>query len=184
LRYFFTRRIPPFDRVLLVESGSRSILNRLVPVLYERFGQALELDLLTCFPGAPDGFRGRVYRVNEYRDSAARGRLYRELAGRRYSLAGIVCSAEPIMTKWKWMMAARLRSKIFIINENADFLFLDHAHWRHIAHFVRVRLGLSGAAVIPTLARVLFFPVSLAYLLLFAGVVHLRRKLRLARGGA
>jgi hypothetical protein len=165
--------------VLLVESGSRGIFDRLIPLLDERYGDAMQLDLVTCFPGVPAKFHGQVYRVTEYRGPAERKRLYAELAARDYTVVGILCSNEPIMTKWKWMLAARLRAKIFVINENADFLWLDWSHWRHIARFVRFRLGLSGAQVIPTVARVLFFPVSLAYLLLFAGTVHLKRKVRM-----
>ena len=40
------------------------------------------------------------------------------------------------------------------------------------------RAGMTGAAAIPTLARLIFFPLSLTYLLLYAGTVHLRRRLR------
>ena len=53
------------------------------------------------------------------------------------------------MTKWKWMLAARLPAKVFVINEFADFFWLDCGHWRNIAEFARVRLGLSGSAVAP-----------------------------------
>jgi hypothetical protein len=42
-------------------------------------------------------------------------------------------------------------------------------------HFILFRAGLTGAAAIPTIARLLFFPLSLAYLLLYAAFVHLRR---------
>jgi len=178
LRYFFRRVIPPFTRVLLVESGSRSVLDRLIPRLYEAHGDEMELDLVTCFAGTPEGFRGRVYRVQDYSGGAARRSLYAELASRQYLVTGILCSNEPIMTKWKWVLAARLRSKVFVINENADFLWLDWGHTYHIARLVRVRLGLTGASVIPVVARILFWPVTLGYLLLFAAVVHTKRRIR------
>jgi hypothetical protein len=178
LRYFLRRHIPPFTRVLLVESGSRSVFDRLVPRLYEVHGEEMELDLVTCFPGTPAGFRGRIYRVQDYTGAAARQGLYAELATRQYAVTGILCSNEPVMTKWKWVLAARLRSKVFIVNENADFLWLDWAHGGHIARLARVRAGLTGSSVIPAVARVLCFPFSLAYLLLFAAVVHTRRRIR------
>ena len=178
MRYFLRRAIPPFTRVLLVESGSRGVFDRLIPRLYEVHGDEMELDLVTCFPGTPDGFRGRIYRVQEYSGAAARQRLYAELAARGYAVTGILCSNEPIMTKWKWVLAARLRSKVFVINENADFLWLDWGHTLHITRLARVRLGLTGASVIPAIARVLFWPVTLAYLLLFAAVVHTKRRIR------
>jgi hypothetical protein len=45
-------------------------------------------------------------------------------------------------------------------------------------HFMLFRAGLTGGAAIPTIARLIFFPVMLAYLMVYAGFVHLRRKLR------
>jgi hypothetical protein len=178
LRYFFSRRIPPFTRVLLVESGSRKVSERLLPVLNEKWRE-IEIDLVTCYPGEPQGFHGRVYRVTDYTGPVQRSRLYRELAARRYGLTGILCSADPIMTKWKWVLAARLRSKIFVVNENADFFWLDRGHWRNAVRMVQTRTGISGAAGVSALAQWVFFPVTLVYLLLFAGVVHLKRKVRM-----
>ena len=180
MRYFLRRYIPPLTRVLLIESGSRGVFDRLIPVLFQFGGDGMEIDLVTCHQELPPGFLGRVYRVQDYTNPAARKRLYRELAAREYAAAGILCSGEPIMTKWKWVLAARLRSKIFIINEFAGFVWLDWGQWRNLANFARVRLGLGGSAALPTLARLLLFPFSLAYLLLFAAVVHTRRRIRIS----
>lgn len=138
----------------------------------------METDLVTCYGGNPSGFEGRVWRVTDYSGPEQRQRLYSELMERGYDAMGIVCSAEPIMTKWKWVLAARLPVKVFVINENADFFWFDRGNWNAIVHFVMFRTGMTGAAAIPTLARLVFFPITLAYLLLFAGVAHLRRKLR------
>ena len=156
------------------------MFDRLIPQLNEIYGDAMELDLVTCHENTPVGFRGRVYRVQDYSGPAARGRLYRELAAREYSVVGILCSNEPIMTKWKWMLAVRLRAKVFVINEFAAFLWVDYGHWPNIKEFMRVRLGLSGSAVAPALGRLLLFPFSLAFLLLFAAVVHTRRRIRIS----
>ena len=180
MRDFFRRRVPPFTRVLLVESGPRHLFDRFIPFLYERYGQHVEIDLVTCFSGVPEGFRGSVFRVADYSGPAARQRLYDELGARAYPLVGIICSANPIMTKWKWALAAKLSSKVFVINENGDFFWLDRGHWRNILHFVLFRAGMTGSAAVPTLARLLFFPLTLAYLLLYAAVVHLRRLVRIA----
>jgi hypothetical protein len=70
-------------------------------------------------------------------------------------------------------------AKIFIINENADYFWLDRVHFRQLRRFVSHRLGISGSAAVPSLVRLIFFPVTLAYLLLYAGTVHLRRRMRL-----
>ena len=102
----------------------------------------------------------------------------RELRVPRYTVAAIVCSAEPIMTKWKWWIAARLPVKFFVINENADWFWLDRAHARVIAHFAMFRAGFTGGEAAASAARFALFPFMLAYLLMFAGWIHLRRMLR------
>jgi hypothetical protein len=170
--------MPAVTRVLLVESGSRQLVEGLLPALRRSYGE-ISIDLVTCYAGAPEGV-AQVYRVSDYRGRSARARLYRELQQNRYSIAGMVCSAEPIMTKWKWVLAARLPVKVFVINENGDYFWLDRGHWRFIRHFVLYRAGLSGGGAVRTMGRLVLFPFTLAYLLLYASVVHLRR---LARGG-
>lgn len=161
--------------MLLVESGARGVFDRLIPRLYEVHGEEIEVDLVTCYPGIPAGFRGRVIRVQDHSGSAARGRLYRELGSGGYSVVGILCSGEPIMTRWKWMLAARLHAKVLIINENADTLWIDWSHRKHIVRLARVRLGFTGASAIPSLWRILLLPFSAIFLLLYAATVHARR---------
>jgi hypothetical protein len=178
LRYFFYPHIPPCSRILLIESGSRRLIERLIPCLRDQFGQDVEMDLVTCYAGEPAGFQGRVFNVNDYGGAAGRHALRTDLAERQYSVAGVICAAEPIMTKWKWWLCAKLPAKIFIINENGDYFWLDRAHSRQLRQFVAYRLGLTGSAAVPALVRLACFPVTLAYLLLYAGTVHLRRKLR------
>jgi hypothetical protein len=179
LRDFFTRRIPPFTKVLLIESGSRHLFELLIPGIYEGHGDQVEVDLVTCFPGVPNGFRGgAVYNINDYRSRALRKKLYAELNSRGYSVAGIICSGEPILAKWKWAFVARIRAKFFVLNENCDYFWLHWERWRMMLHFMLFRAGLTGGAAIPTIARLLFFPVMLVYLAAYAGLVHLRRKLR------
>jgi hypothetical protein len=177
VRYFISRRVPTVARVLLVESGSRHLIAGLIPKLPEVFGEGVPADLVTCFPGAPEGVE-RVYRVSDFRGAAGRARLFRTLASNGYSVAGILCSAEPIMTNWKWALAARLPVKVFVINENGDYFWLDRGHARSIRHFVLFRAGLTGAGAAHTLSRLLLFPFTLLYLLLYASGLHLRRALR------
>lgn len=178
MRHFFRRDIPPLTRILLVESGSRHLFDTLIPKLYQMFGDAIEIDLVTCFAGVPEGFRGNVSRVTDYTDPASRLQLLNQLKARDYTAAGIICAAEPIMTKWKWWLAAKIPAKLFVINENCDFFWVDWGQWRVIVHFMFFRAGLTGAAAVPAIARLLFFPFTLTYLLLYAGVVHLRRKIQ------
>jgi hypothetical protein len=180
LRYFLRRGIPPFSRVLLIESGRRDLFEDLLSGLYN-VHQAMKADLITCYAGVPQHFRtdrGGVYRVTDYPDGRSRKKLYRLLAANHYTVVGIICSGEPIMTKWKWMLAARLPGKVFVLNENGDYFWLDRGHLSNVRHFMLFRAGLSGAGAVRTLARLVLFPFTLVYLILYAATVHLRRKLR------
>jgi hypothetical protein len=180
MRHFFRRSTPPFSRVLLVESGSRELFEKLLPFLYQTY-PGMICDLVTCYAGLPSTFRenqGAVYRVTDYPAGPARQRFYQELGTNRYNIVGIICSAEPIMTKWKWMLAARLPGKVFVLNENGDYFWLDYGHWSNIRYFVLFRAGLTGSGAVRTLARVVLFPFSLLYLILYAITVHSRRILR------
>ncbi len=182
MRGFFTRRQPDFERILLIESGGRNLLNDYIPHIVRTYGGAVTTDLVTCFAGLPEGYGaspGTVYRVGHYPDAAARQRLVAELKMNRYSAVGMICSGDPIMTKWKWMLAARLPAKVFVINENGDMFWLDFGHAAIIRHFILYRAGLTGAGAVPTLVRLLFFPVTLAFLITYAAWEHLKRQVRL-----
>lgn len=182
MRYFFRRRVPPFHRVLLIESGSRALFEDLLPSLYKSRGPRMVLDLVTCYAGQPAALqpgRGRVYRVTDYAGRRGRRRLYKELKARNHDIAVVICSGEPIMTKWKWMLAARLPVKVLVLNENGDYFWLDSGSWRIIRSFVLYRAGLSGAGAVSTLGRLAVFPFTLGYLILYTAFVHTRRRIRL-----
>ena len=185
MRHFFSRHIPRPHRILLVESGSRNLIEQARPKIREALGERFEIDLLTCFGKLPAGFppETRVYRTNDYRSREARKALVGELRENGYALVGIVCSGEPILLKWKWALALKLPAKVFLINEGADFFWLDWAHLDLVRQTVLMRSGLAGAGAVRTLARVVSFPFTLGYLLLYASAVHARRALRLAFAG-
>jgi uncharacterized Fe-S cluster-containing radical SAM superfamily protein len=181
VRYFLTGRQPAPSAVLLVESGSRGLIEGLIPGLRGAWGEGVAVDLFTCFPATPRGLEpetARVYRAVDHQSLASRWRLVRALARNRYTQVGIVCSGEPILAKWKWAVALALPAKVFVINENGDYFWLDRKHARTIFRFAFVRSGLAGAGAVRTLARVVTFHFTLVYLLLYAAAVHLRRTLR------
>ena len=181
MRHFLTGRLPPVTSILLVESGTRGLLEGLIAGLRQSWGDRIFVDLVTCYATLPKGFEAtstRIYRVSDYRGRLARARLYRELAQNRYSLMGVVCSGEPVMTKWKWALALRIPAKIFIINENGDYFWLDRKNLPKLRRFVLYRSGLAGAGAVRTLVRLVSFPFTLLYLLLYATAVHARRALR------
>ncbi len=185
MRFYRRRWIPPFLRVLLIESGSRALIEQLIPSIYANEGPNTPIDVLTCYAGSPRGLNpetGKVFWVNDY-GPQEREKLLGELLDRKHSIVGVVCSAEPIMTKWKWWLVYKLPAKIFILNENGDYFWVHAANWRIIGHFVLFRGGLTGAGAVHTLVRMLLFPFTLIYLIGFAGWVHFKRwsRMRLAQ---
>ena len=184
MRYFFRRRIPPLSRILLVESGSRHILEKGLPVFQSIYGAPAKIDLLTCLPGLPQGLHPattEVFSVTECRSTADRRRLLGQLRKRHYTVVGILCSDEPVMTPWKVAAGVLLPAKVLIFNENADFLWVDWAHRKVLRQFVAYRAGMLEESAPRKVAQVVAFPFILAFLVLFAAYVHLVRAFRLAR---
>ncbi len=187
MKMVLTAREPaPVARILLIESGSRHLIDRVVPTLRQHWGNA-PIDLLTCFPGTPATLADsvhRVFRVAEYQGRDGRARLYRELGELKYDVAGMICSGEPIMTKWKWVTAWKVPAKFLAINENGDYFWFDVAHRHTLRRFAFERMGLSGSGAGAAFARIVLFPFTLAYLLLYAASAHLKRLVHLALSGA
>jgi len=178
VKYFFSKRGPVLNRIVLVESGPRELIEKLLPYLYPH---CPAIDVVTCYGGAPPGFdvnRGTVYQVADFQGKEGRARLYAELRARGYAGIGIICADLPIMTKWKWALTAQIPAKLFVVNENGDYFWADYSNWRIIGHFFLFRAGLTGADAVPTLTRLALFPFTLMFLLTYAAWVHARRWLR------
>ena len=181
MRNFLTGCFRPGQGILLVESGSRGILERAIAPIRRNWVEEVWVDLVTCYGGLPAGFspdRTRVYRVTECRSPQARRSLYRQVIKNRYAMVGIVCSGEPLLTKWKWALALRFPTKVLIINENGGYFPLDFGHRSNVYRFVLSRSGLGDAGAVRRLALLISFPFTLLYLLLYATTVHARRALR------
>jgi hypothetical protein len=178
VKFFFRRRIPELTRIVLVESGPRELYQTLLPYFYK---ESREIDLVTCFTGVPSSFRadaGKVFHIASYQGSAGRRLLVDELRSRGHAAIGIICADQPIMTKWKWMLAARIPAKLFVVNENGDHFWVDYSQWRIIKHFILFRAGLSGSDAVRTITQLLAFPFTVLFLLAYAAVIHARRALR------
>jgi len=178
LKRLLSKRIPKLNNILLVESGDREIFEKLLPSLYQ---YCPYIDIVTCFAGPPSRFdaaRGRLYDIADFQGRDGRKRLYTDLWDKHYSAVGIICADQPIMTKWKWAIAAQPPGKLFIVNENVDYFWVDRGNWKTLKHFALFRAGLSGADAVRTLTQLAVFPFTILYLLLYAAVVHTRRLLR------
>ena len=179
MRYFFRRRVPGLSRILLVESGSRPITEQLIPRIRSHFGD-VRLDVVTCFADAPRALesRAQVYNVNDYRGRNGRLRLVRRLRESQYPAVVILCSNEPVLATWKWVLVVALSAKVLVANENCDYFWLDYGHWNTIRKFVQHRAGLEDEGIVRAAARAIAFPFGFLYLLIYAAFVHSRRFLR------
>lgn len=178
VKRFLSKRIPKLNHIVIVESGDRGILEKLLPSLYS---YCPHVDVVTCFAGPPlsfDAARGVIWNIADYQGREGRARLYTELWDKHYSAVGIVCADQPIMTRWKWAIAAQLPGKLFVINENVDYFWIDRGNWKMCVRFALFRAGLSGADAARTLTQLALFPFTVVFLLLYAGQVHARRRIQ------
>src|SRR5512140_1126536 len=159
MRYFFRGRVPKTGRVLLIESGSRHILEKAYPRVAALFPGAT-FALCTCFPGepAPGGFES-VYRVSEREGAFAKLRLLAHLVVHAAPpVAAVISSTESVMSTWRAALFVLLPSKILVINEHADFFWFDWSNRKMIAKFLAARAGVDGFSALRTTCRVLAFP--------------------------
>src|ERR1035438_4829332 len=158
------------SRVLLVESGTRDLLEKAVPTvrscLHER---TPPIDIFTCFKGVPEGIGddGLIYRVSEY-PGPERKKLLQEFKSRGYAVMGIVCSDELILERWKWLIALSVPAKLLVINESGDCFWFDRNNWPSIREFVASRSGLTGATVLRSILQTAVLPFTFTWLLCFA----------------
>lgn len=182
MKYFLSNREPQGSRMLFVESGSREMAEAVLPALTNSWAAGFVIDLVTCYGGYPKGFPegGQIIRVGEYSTPDARQALVRELAARDYAFVGIICSAEPVMTWWKWLLALRIPAKVFIVNENGDYFWIHRENAAILREFALVRMGMEGGGALRVIGRLMAFPFAILYLLMYAFTAHLRRALRRA----
>jgi len=174
--------VPKFRRVLLIESGSRDLLEGLVPGIYKSHGPDTIIDVVTCFGGNPKGLNdstSTLYRLSDYGGKDGRKRLVAALLANDYNVTGVICSGEVIMSRWKWYLAYHVPAKVFLLNENGDYFWLDRAHAGLAWHFMLFRMWLAGAAAVPTLLRLALFPFTFCFLVAFAAFVNARRRMRI-----
>jgi hypothetical protein len=182
MRWFLSRRVPAVSRILVIESGPRKVAETLIPRLRQVFGTNLVVDLLTCFPDVPEGL-GKpshlVWNVTVRQGQRARWALLREIRAQRHTVAAVLCADSPILALWRLAALVFLPAKFLIVNENADFFWLDRGNWRVLVKFVLHRSGILQESAVRATARLAAFPFTLVFLLGYAGWVHALRGVRL-----
>lgn len=179
MKYFFRRHIPRADRVLLVESGSRWILEKAWERMRPIFPGA-RYELCTCFPGEPSpGGSERTFRVTEAPGVGGKLRMLLAMRRSRTPVAALLFTTERILLPWKLALLFVLPSKLLIINENADFFWLDRSNLAVIRRFLAVRAGVNGAELLRAVFRVAVFPLAFVFLAGSALVAHTVRWWRL-----
>lgn len=185
MKYFFRRKFPGADDVLLIESGSPEVARRAVGKIREHFPGA-RYHLLTCWPAttpesrlAPAGPYRSVFRAADYPTGWEKLRLLLSLARRKWRVLAILCTGEPVLWRWKMLALAVFPSKVLIVNENADFFWVDWAHRHHVRQFLAVRWGINRGEMAATALRALVFPLTLLFLILTALYLYARRWRRL-----
>ena len=132
MRYFLSRRIPPTDSILLVESGSRSLVekadSRPAGDLGRRHPHRPGHLLLQTPAGIPAGDYPRLPRHRLPRQSRAPEALPRTRAEPLFADGHRLLRRAPDdqVEVGRWPCA--FRAKIFIINENGDYFWLDRGH--------------------------------------------------------
>jgi hypothetical protein len=189
MRWFLSRAVPDPTGVLVLESGPRAVVERLIPRLREVFGPQTPVDLMTCLPSDPtslgsgmDDRRPQVWRVTDYPDRRSRWRLLREIRSRRYPITAVLCANSPLMASWRTAAVLLFPSKFLIVNENSDFFWLDRGHWRNLLRLWMHRSGIFEESAVRAAARLAAFPFTLLFLLAYAAWVHAVRGVRLALG--
>ena len=184
MRWFLSRGTPPVSRLLLVESGPRSVAEKAIPRLRNSFGLTVPVDLLTCLPSNPRGLESanshpaRVWRVTDCRDADSRWELLCRIRYERHPVTAVLCAGSPVMLPWKLATLFLLPSKFIVVNENADYFWLDRGHLSNLKNLFLERAGLQPDLAVRLVARAIVFPFTLAYLLGYAAWVHSRRAAR------
>src|SRR5271157_4254954 len=180
MRLFFRPRGVAMDRVLFIESGSRALAERFLIHLYTSH-PAQRVDILTCYAGEPSSFdpsRGSVISIHSVNGFSGRRQLITALARGGYSVVGILCSGEPIMTRWKWAVALRVPAKLLVVNENVDYFWFDRGNLGSMRAMLKHRFGVHTVSSPQLVISAIVFPFVFLYLLAYAGWIHTRRLLR------
>lgn len=178
MKYFFRHKTPAARGVLLMESGSPEVSRRALEGIRQIFPQA-RFHLCTCWPDPVPGQFASVYRVTDYPSLWGKLRLLLSFRKNRWDVLAILCTGEPVMWPWKTVALFLLPAKVLIVNENADFFWLDWKNRKTLRRFLAIRWGVNQKEFLFTILRALVFPITLLFLLATTGFLYARRWRRL-----
>ena len=178
MKYFFRRKFPGAADVLLIESGSPEVARRALGGIRQIFPRA-RYHLLTCWSDPPTGLFASILRASDYPSGWEKVRLLVSLARRKWRVLAILCTGESVLWRWKMLALALLPAKVLIVNENADFFWLDWANRRTLRRFLAIRWGVNRDEILSTALRAMVFPLTLLFLILTALFLYSRRWRRL-----
>ncbi len=184
MRWFLRKKVPPIERMLLIESGPRSDALELIPQLRASVCGAAPLDLFTCLPDDPDGLGASARRWRSFNAAThtERWRMLLELRRQRHAAATVLCSNSPLLALWKVALILLLPAKILVVDKEQGHFWLDIAHWRQAARLAVSRSDVRNPEFLRAVANVAFLPIGLCILLAFAAKVHLAKFMRSTRG--
>ena len=97
----------------------------------------------------------------------------------RPPVAALLFTTDPILFRWKLLLMLLLPSKLLVVNENADFFWLDWSNRGVIRRFLGARLDVEGAELLRAAFRLLLLPFAFTFLACYALFAYLGRWLRL-----
>ncbi len=165
-------------RILIIESGSPGITRRALPDIQRNFPSAL-CDLCTCWPDSDlSGFQ-TLYRTSDDPGLLAKFRRVWGFRKRRYHVLAVICSGERVMKLWRALALLLLPCRKMIVNENADFFWLDWENRRAVWRFLGTRWNGIRTESLLTIVRLVALPFTLILLVGTALFYYTRRWRRL-----
>ena len=124
MRYFFRRKVPQAGDILLIESGSRQVSTRALEGIKRIFPQA-RYHLCTCLPETPPDSYASVFRASDYPSGISKLKLLFWFRRQRWPVMAVLCTGEPLLLRWKLIAGLIVPAKVLIVNEHADFFWLN-----------------------------------------------------------
>ena len=183
MRWFLRKKVPPIERMLLIESGPRSEVVALIPQLRASVCGAAPMDLFTCLPDDPQGLGAAARRWRSFNAAthSERWQMLLELRRQRHTAATVLCSNGPLLAFWKVALVLLLPAKILVVDKEQGQFWLDVAHWRQTARLAVSRSGVRNPEFLRAVANIAYLPIGLCILLAFAAKVHLAKLMRSTR---